>query len=296
MVGSKKHKRKLKGNRLRPKKGLGQHFLLRREAMNRIVALANLTKDDEVIEIGTGLGDLTILLAEKSHHVCTLEIDKELVERSAKRLRSYTNISLLHKDALHYDYGLHKTSDQGTLKIIGNLPFNISTQILLRLLDYPGAFARMVLMLQKEVVDRLAAKPATKDYGVLTLLVRPFYQVRREFVLPPEAFYPRPKVESAIALMNQRSKTEIEPAIFVLYKKVVKAVFNQRRKTLRNALVNAIDLSLDPEVWEELLISVGIDPSRRGETLGIDEFKKITMEIQGRISKGRSIGPVEKCP
>lgn len=264
--------------------------------MEKIVALANLTKDDDVIEIGTGLGDLTTLLAEKSRHVWTLEIDKELVERSAKRLRPYTNISILHKDALHYDYGLHKTSDQGTLKVIGNLPYNISTQILLRLVDYPGAFARMVLMLQKEVVDRLAAKPATKDYGVLTLLVRPFYQVSREFVLPPEAFYPRPKVESAIALMSQRSKSEIEPAIFVLYKKVVKAAFNQRRKTLRNALVNANDLPLDPEVWDELLISVGIDPSRRGETLEIDEFKRIALEIQGRRSKGRSIRPVEKCP
>lgn len=264
--------------------------------MDRIVTLANLTKDDDVIEIGTGLGDLTILLAEKAHHVWSLEIDMELIKRSAERLRPYPNISLLHEDALLFDYGLHQSPDRGTLKIIGNLPFNISTQILLRLLEYPGAFERMILMLQKEVVDRLEAQPATKDYGVLTLLLQPFYHCHREFVLPPEAFYPRPKVESAVASMRKLPKTQVEPAIFILYKRVVKAAFNQRRKTLKNALGNALDFPFHPDEVEEFVRSAGIDPTRRGETLEIDEFKRICLEIKRRGPKECSERSIGKYP
>jgi 16S rRNA (adenine1518-N6/adenine1519-N6)-dimethyltransferase len=280
--GFTKPQNRMTGNKPKPKKGLGQHFLVRRDVLDRIVALTKLRRDDDVIEIGTGLGDLTALLAEKGRHVWTLEIDRELFERGAERLSTYKNIHLLHEDALHYDYGLHRNSDQRSLKVVGNLPYYISTQILLRLLDYPGAFVRMVLMLQKEVVDRLAAQPATKQYGVLTLLVQPFYRVHREFVVPPEAFYPRPNVESAVVSMIQLKKAEIEPAVLPYYRRVVKAAFNQRRKTLRNALRHAFASAFAPEEVEAFIKSAGVDPDRRGETLDIEEFRRISLEIKER--------------
>jgi len=244
------------------------------------VSLADLTGEDHVIEIGTGTVDLTLLIAERARHVWTIEIDRALVKTLEDRFRGIHNVTFLNEDALSHDYESHERPEKGHLKVIGNLPFYISTQILLRLIEYREGFERMILMLQKEVVDRLIARPSTKDYGIITLLVQPFYDVRREFILPPDAFYPRPKVDSAVVSLRRREKPAIERDLLIFYKRAVRSAFAQRRKTLKNTLLRLTDPPGNTETINEILRAARIDPKRRGESLKVEEFRRISLELE----------------
>jgi 16S rRNA (adenine1518-N6/adenine1519-N6)-dimethyltransferase len=152
----------------------------------------------------------------------------------------------------------------------------------MRLVEHPEGFERMVLMLQREVVERLVAKSSTKDFGRITLLVQPFYDIKKEFTLPPDAFYPRPKVESTVVTLKRRDKPAVEKQLWVPYIRTIRSAFSQRRKTLKNALLRLTDPPLSPERIEEILKAAGIDPKRRGESLDLEEFRRISIELERR--------------
>lgn len=266
-------------------KALGQNFLIDGNIIDKIVQVAGLTAEDLAVEIGTGIGVLTSALAERAGQVLAVEVDQKLAPILAETLAGYSNTQVIFADAmtvnfdrLVYEKTGGKFGSHRSYKLVANLPYYITTPLIMHMLENKFNFDTLVLMVQREVALRMVARPGTKEYGALTVAVQYYTEPEIAFRVPPTVFYPRPEVESAVI----RLKVRTEPPVTVRDEKllfgVVRAAFGQRRKTLLNTLTGA-QIFTSKEKCEKTLRMLGIDPKRRGETLSIGEFAQIANQI-----------------
>lgn len=245
------------------RKRFGQHFLTDASVVVRIVNAVNPQTNDHLVEIGPGLGVLTVELLRCVPAMDAVELDRDIIPKLAARCGTKGQLTIHASDALRYDFS-QLAADGRALRIVGNLPYNISTPLMFHLLESKAVIRDMHFMLQKEVVDRLAAQPSTKDYGKLSVMMQYYCRVEHLFDVPPTAFDPPPKVDSAVV----RLVPYAEPPVLVhdmrLFEQLVTQAFSQRRKTLRNTLKTLLSA--------ETMVALGIDPSRRAETLSLQEF------------------------
>jgi len=259
---------------VRPRKGLGQSFLLDRHAIDKIVRISGITAADTVVEIGAGLGVMTALIAARAGRVIALEIDGRMVSILKEELRGFENVTIVETDVLRYDFS---TARSGKFKIIGNIPYNISSPLLFHLFAHRSGIDSMVLMLQKEVVERMTASPGTKSYGTLSVILAMYFAVSREFVVPASCFYPVPGVDSAVVRMTVRDEPAFPLKSGPFFQRVVRAAFAKRRKTLINNLRASFPVHPSAEGGvESVLDRLGIDGRRRGETLNLEEFARLS--------------------
>ena len=235
------------------RKRFSQNFLVDDQIVSRIIATISPKKSDNIVEIGPGKGSLTFPLLEHLDHLSVIEIDRDLI--SLLKLKKQDKLTIYQADALKFDYGL--ISDN--LRIVGNLPYNISSPLLFRLLSSKNQIIDMTFMLQKEVVDRIVARHGSKTYGRISVMMQAFFEVESMFIVPKESFDPQPKIESAILYLKTRTKPLAENS--KLLEKIVKISFSQRRKTLKNCL----KLILSQEQTK-------IDLSQRAEMLSVENF------------------------
>lgn len=254
------------------KSSLGQNFLLDPSILSRLIRTAGVEGADTVVEIGPGLGRLTRMLAEKAGRVVAIEIDRKLFQKTRESLgEKFGNIQLVLGDALKYPY-----EKLEPFKLVANIPYNITTPIIFKLLEHKDKLISMTLTVQKEVAERIAARPGTKTYGVLSLGVQYHGAARLMFTIPRGAFRPVPRVDSACVHIEIYKSPEVSVADEALFFRIIKTAFSQRRKTVLNGLK-----SLSPDI-RDVLGEAGIDPVRRPETLDIDEFARIAEEMRKR--------------
>lgn len=247
---------------------LSQYFLYDPSILERIVRSAELSPDDTVVEIGPGPGRLTRVLAGKAGRVVAIELDPKLYGRLAEEMGGAPGVELVRGDALRYDYGL-----LGPFKVVANIPYHITTPIIFKLLEHRDNLRSITLTVQKEVAERIAARPGTKDYGVLSIAVQYYASAELKFVIPRGAFRPVPRVDSACIHMGVYDTPPVRAKDGELFMKVVRAAFSQRRKTLHNSLKK-----LAPDI-DTVLRRAGIEPGARPETLGIEEFARLADEL-----------------
>ncbi len=259
---------------IRPHKRLGQHFLIDADVIQRMVTAAAIRPEDNVLEIGPGLGALSEILVKEAGRLILVEMDATLAERLAERFAHDNHVRMIAADFLRLD--LKDTFRAQSLKVVASLPYNAATPILFRLLDHRTQFPQATVMLQREVAERITASPGTKAYGVLSVLIQLYTTTEAVCSVGPRSFFPAPQVHSqAIKLIFHK-----EPRVAVvdegLFRQIVKAAFNQRRKTLRNALrsVGGADL-------EAIGQRADIDLQRRGETLSLEAFARLTNSWRG---------------
>lgn len=251
------------------KKRFGQHFLHDPAVIDKIVAAARLDPEQRVVEIGPGLGVLTDQLLEKVPRVAVMEIDRDLIALLHQR---YNERLIIHEgDVLKLPWFDLLTDPPYTL--VANLPYNISSQILFKLLEHRPLFNRMVLMFQREVGDRLMAQPGTKAYGILSVLCQLWYDIDKVALVKPGAFNPPPKVDSLVLSFLPLAQPRVDPVDETLFKKMVKGAFTQRRKTLRNSLLAS---GFNAAAIDDALSLAAIDPGCRGETLSLQQFSALT--------------------
>lgn len=265
-------------SRIYAKKSLGQHFLTDPNYLEKIIDVAGVAKQDQIIEIGPGLGHLTRLLAEKAERVIAVELDDRLIERLRREFAEAPHVEILHADALEFPF----EELSGVWKMVANLPYYISTPIIQKAIGARKKFTSMTLMLQKEVAERIVSGPTGKEYGFLSVLVQLYTEPRIEFLVPPTAFTPRPDVDSAVVSFRVRDSLAVEVNDEAFFIKVVKAGFSQRRKTLKNAL-RQIGISTDK--MNEIELASGVALSRRAETLSIEEFARLSDSILMKLQK-----------
>ncbi len=266
-------KRELLEYGLFPKKRLGQHFLVDRNILNKVIWTARVEKEDAVLEVGPGLGEMTIALACQAKRVIAIEIDSKLVAILNEKMKNYPNVEVVKSDILKVDFNQFLKKEGQPVKVVANLPYQVSTQLLFRFIESKETFSTFTLMLQKEVAERMVAPPGGKEYGPLSIFIQMFLDVSIRFFIKPSAFFPPPKVESAVVQMVWKEKPMIETNDEEWFKRVVKACFGYRRKTLVNALKHS-ELTL-PESIELKMEAIGIDPRRRPETLTIQEYASL---------------------
>lgn len=260
----------LKAFGLQTSKRLGQNFLVDEDVVAAIVAAAAIEPGDAVLEIGPGIGTLTQGLAEAGAAVTAVELDARLVTVLGQTLAGYDNVRLVHGDILKVDISREMTKEP--YKVVANLPYYITTPILMRLLEQRLPVSLLVTMVQKEVAERMVAKPGGKDYGALSVAVQYYTAPEIVFTVPPSAFIPAPAVESAVIRCAVRAVPPVAVADERMFFRTVKAAFAQRRKTLANGLKAA---GLPPAAAAEVLAAAGIDGTRRGETLSLAEFAAV---------------------
>lgn len=262
---------------IKPRKKLGQSFLLDGNIIRKIAAAADISSEDVVLEIGAGIGVLTEDLARRAGKVIALEIDPKLVEVLKEKLAPYSNAGIHCGDILKYDFKAISKRYKSKVKVIGNVPYNISSPLIFHLLSFRSVIDGFILMLQKEVVQRLVAAPNNKSYGVPSVLLQMFASVEKIFDVPASCFYPRPKVESAVIRGVFLDKPLMELADEAFFTQLVKASFAQRRKMLINNLKNSKLLTnISEEKIRDVLACADIDGRRRGETLSVAEFGKLS--------------------
>ena len=286
-----------------PKKRLGQNFLIDQNILRLIVKTAAISERDIILEIGTGAGSLTKLLGERAHEVLGVEIDRGLFNLSWEVLTPYKNIHLINMDVLKSKTAIDPRveeilkgwlqSNRGlTLKVVSNLPYSISTPAIIAILEGELPVELMVLTLQKEIVDRLAARPGTKEYGVLSIIAQLFAEIHIVRTLPAKVFWPVPQVESAIVVLNvDKEKAHKIVPDYRLFSTIVRAVFQSRRKTLLNSLfmLNLPFINGNKETLSAVFNRLGIKPLLRGEALDLEGFTALTGEISNLI-KGKTNG------
>lgn len=267
---------------LKPQKSLGQHFLTQPKQARRIVAALDLTPEDVVLEVGPGLGALTCLLAEQAGRLVALELDRRLAEFLEQEFKNQPRVLILCQDVLTYDLMALAREAGRPLKVVGNLPYQITSPLLFKLAAEKAAVERAVLMMQQEVARRLAATPGGKEYGILSVLLQYDFAVESLFSLGPGNFYPPPQVTSTVVRLRPRT---FQPAAThpELLRRLVRLAFGHRRKTLANSLAaGAADLGLSPAQVPELLKAVGIEPQRRAETVSVAEFVVLANHLAAR--------------
>lgn len=273
----------LKNEKLAPSKKRGQNFLIHRQTAAAIVALAGVSADDTVVELGVGLGTLTGPLAEKVNRVIGLEIDSGIIDWQTTSGNLADNVQLIHQDLLKADFPDLAQQCGGRLKILANLPYSISNPLLFKLLDNQAVMEWAVLMLQKEVAMRLVAAPGTKEYGILSVLMAGSASVTRLLDVGPGQFHPRPKVDSVVVKITFHPVPQRASSLPAhdpeLLRKVVRSAFQKRRKTLLNSLSSSPFVDFAKENCRRALLGAGIDPTTRAERLTIEDFVALTREL-----------------
>ena len=253
------------------KKSLGQNFLIDQNYIKKIISALNLKPDETVIEIGAGRGALTSFLVESGANVVAIEIDRNLIPLLKKEFGSYENFQLIEQDALEIDYSTVSVQQTTVrIKLVANLPYYISTAILQRLIEFREVFSEMVLMLQKEVVERITAEAGHRERGFLTVLIEAYFESEKLFDVPPNAFRPAPKVKSSVMrLITKKVNRKVTDEVF--FRKLISESFRQKRKTLLNNLKNLKELSGEKNIGE-ILEKAQINPKNRAEDLTLDEW------------------------
>ncbi len=254
------------------KKSLGQNLLIDPGSLNRIIGSAGISEKDIILEIGTGTGILTKELAKKAKRVISCEIDKRIFEIANEYLAGIDNVELRNEDFLKTDIpaAIHRLPLP--IKVIANVPYYITTPIIEKLLKHKELLSEVILTVQREFAERMAAKPGTKDYGSFSVFVNYYTEPNILFNIPRSAFLPQPDVGSAVISLAVRKSPAVAVKDEKVFFEIVRAAFNQRRKTLKKAL----SAKFRPEIIENALSKSGIDGKRRGETLSIEEFAKIS--------------------
>ena len=265
------------------RKQFGQNFLIDAAVPAAIVRAAELTKDDTVLEIGPGIGTMTQYLAEAAGHVVAVEIDKTLIPVLADTLAGFDNVSVLQGDILKTDLGAIIAEAGGVLKVVANLPYYITTPIIMKLLAQAEGIGLITVMVQEEVAERIVSGPGSKAYGAISLGVQ--YYAEPEIVrsVPPHCFMPQPKVASSVLKLKRREKPLVTPKDEAHMFACIKAAFLQRRKTLPNALSGYAPLAVSRDQAAAALKAMGLDERARGETLDLAQFARLSDRlVQGR--------------
>ncbi|HJC11022.1 MAG TPA: 16S rRNA (adenine(1518)-N(6)/adenine(1519)-N(6))-dimethyltransferase RsmA [Candidatus Blautia merdigallinarum] len=262
-------------------KKYGQNFLIDTHVLDKIINAAQITKEDFVLEIGPGIGTMTQYLASRAREVFAVEIDKALIPILEDTLSEYENVTILNEDILKVDIRkLAEEHNQGRpIKVVANLPYYITTPIIMGLFEEHVPVESITVMVQKEVADRMQTGPGSKDYGALSLAVQYYASPYIVANVPPNCFMPRPKVGSAVIRLSRHEKPPVEVKDSGLMFRIIRASFNQRRKTLVNGLKNAGDLGFSKEEIEEAVSACGFPQGIRGETLTLEDFAALANRL-----------------
>ena len=259
-------------------KKFGQNFLIDTHVLEKIISAAGITKDDCVLEIGPGIGTMTQYLAENAGHVVAVEIDRNLIPILKETLADYNNVTVINEDILRVDIKALAEEYNGgkPIKVVANLPYYITTPIIMGLFESGVPIDNITVMVQKEVADRMKEGPGSKDYGALSLAVQ--YYAEPEIVanVPPNCFIPRPNVGSAVIRLTRHKEMPVEMKDPALMFKIIRASFNQRRKTLQNGLGNAPELPYTKEQIAAAIAEMGLTPTIRGEALSLAQFAQLS--------------------
>ena len=266
------------------RKKFGQNFLIDPHVLDKIIEAAGIGKEDFVLEIGPGIGTLTQYLCERAGKVLAVEIDPKLIPILQETLSGYDNIEIIHGDILKQDIqGIADRYNGGRpVKVVANLPYYITTPIIMELFESHVPLANVTVMVQKEVADRMQAQPGTKEYGALSLAVQYYAWPYLAANVPPNCFMPRPAVGSAVIRLDCLSRTPVAVKDEKLMFRLIRASFNQRRKTLQNGLTNSSGLDFSKEEIRQAIQAVGLDPAIRGERLGLEQFAALADELARR--------------
>ena len=264
------------------KKKFGQNFLIDQNILEGIVSGAELTKDDVVIEIGPGIGSLTQYLAESAKEVVAIEIDKALIPILEETLTDYDNVTIIQQDVLKVDLGqlIKEKWNNQKVKVVANLPYYITTPIIMGLFESHIPLESITVMIQKEVADRMQAKPSTKDYGSLTLAVQYYSNPEVVVQVPPSCFIPQPRVGSSVIRLKATEHYKDMKLDDVFLFKVIKGSFQQRRKTLVNTLSHQEELNLSKDMIREALDEIQVSHTIRGEALYLDQFVQLAKYLE----------------
>ena len=259
-------------------KKYGQNFLIDEHVLNKIIAAAELTKDDYVIEIGPGIGTMTERMAPECKHVTAIEIDKELIPILSETLSGFDNVDIINEDVLKVDLNklIAERNDNKPVKVVANLPYYITTPIIMSLLENKIPIDTITVMVQKEVADRMMVGPGTKDYGALSLAVQYYAKPYIVANVPMNCFIPRPNVASAVIRLTCHKEPPVTVKDEKLMFNLIRASFNQRRKTLINGISNFSGLSFTKEQVAMALNSIGLSENIRGEALDLEKFAKLS--------------------
>ena len=259
-------------------KKFGQNFLIDTHVLEKIIAAADVTKDDFVLEIGPGIGTMTQYLCEHARAVAAVEIDKNLIPILGDTLGAYDNVEIINQDILKVD--IRKLADEKNggrpIKVVANLPYYITTPIIMGLFESHVPIDSITVMVQKEVADRMQVGPGTKDYGALSLAVQYYAAPEIVAIVPPNCFMPRPKVGSAVIRLTRHKELPVQVEDEKLMFRIIRASFNQRRKTLANGLKNSGELTLSKEVIKESITELGVPVTIRGEALSLAQFAELS--------------------
>ena len=267
-------------------KKFGQNFLIDTHVLDKIIRSAEITKDDFVLEIGPGIGTMTQYLACAAREVVAVEIDKALIPILEDTLSSYDNVTVINEDVLKLDIVKLAQERNGgkPIKVVANLPYYITTPIIMGLFESHVPVQSITVMVQKEVADRMQVGPGTKDYGALSLAVQYYAKTYIAANVPPNCFMPRPKVGSAVIRLECHEEPPVQVKDEKLMFRIIRASFNQRRKTLANGLKNSPEISLSREGIEQAIAELGKGASVRGEALNLEEFATLS-NIVGRLQQ-----------
>lgn len=262
-------------------KKFGQNFLIDTHVLDKIISAAHITKEDMVLEIGPGIGTMTQYLAEAAGKVIAVEIDKNLIPILSDTLSEYQNVRIINEDVLKLD--IRKLADEENggkaIKVVANLPYYITTPIIMGLFENHVPVESITVMVQKEVADRMQTGPGSKDYGALSLAVQYYAEPYIVANVPPNCFMPRPKVGSAVIRLTRHKEPPVEVKDEKLMFDIIRASFNQRRKTLANGLNNSDKITCSKEIITEAIEKLGKGPSVRGEALSLQEFASLSNDI-----------------
>ncbi|WP_022772108.1 16S rRNA (adenine(1518)-N(6)/adenine(1519)-N(6))-dimethyltransferase RsmA [Butyrivibrio sp. AE2015] len=264
------------------KKKFGQNFLINENVLDGIVEAAGVTKDDCVLEIGPGIGTLTQYLAESAGRVVAVEIDKTLMPVLADTLSEYDNVTVINEDVLKVDIeSIVKEYNGGRpIKVVANLPYYITTPIIMKLFESGVPIESVTVMVQKEVADRMVMGPGSKDYGSLSLAVAYYAEAQSVMDVPPSCFIPQPGVGSAAVYLKRHDKRPVQVKDEKYMFEIIRTAFNQRRKTLSNSLSNNPSLRVTRDQVQDALVKMGIDEKARGEVLALSQFAELSDILQ----------------
>jgi len=262
-------------------KKFGQNFLIDTHVLEKIIRAAQIDKDDFVLEIGPGIGTLTQYLCENAREVVAVEIDQMLIPILEETLSSYNNVTIINEDILKLDLKdlIEERNAGRPIKVVANLPYYITTPIIMDLFEKHIPLINVTVMVQKEVADRIQAAPGSKDYGALSLAVQYYAEPYIAAYVPPNCFMPRPNVGSAVIRMTLHKEALVKLEDERLMFKLIRASFNQRRKTLVNSLNNSYELGFSKEQIQKALASLNISENVRGEALGLEEFAALANKL-----------------
>lgn len=266
-------------------KKFGQNFLIDTHVLDKIISAAQITKDDFVLEIGPGIGTMTQYLADAAGKVIAVEIDRSLIPILEDTLKEYENVKVINEDVMKLDICKLAEEENGgrPIKVVANLPYYITTPIIMGLFENHVPMESITVMVQKEVADRMQVGPGTKEYGALSLAVQYYASPYIVANVPPNCFMPRPKVGSAVIRLTRYQTPPVKVEDEKLMFKIIRASFNQRRKTLANGLNNSAELNIPKEIIVESIETLGKGPAVRGEALSLEEFAMLSNIIYKKL-------------